>query len=103
LVALSILYDVRTRRLTPELLDDRVGKLVNGLKEREFLKGTVFEQRAVAQGLDPYSLLVGVALGAAATLLVGIFTIELWLPRAIARVTGKTLTEVTRTVQEILT
>jgi len=95
----------RTQRLNPQIADELgwAGKLAEGLKQREFLKGTVFEQNALQQGLDPYSLLIGVLIGIAATVIVGLFSIEIWLPRAIARVTGKTIEETARTVREILT
>jgi len=89
-------------RVTPEVLDKRVAKIVQGLREREFLKGTVFEKRALEAEIDPYSLLLGILLGIAITLALGLITIELWLPRAIARVTGKSLAETVKVVREIL-
>lgn len=96
------IFTLRTARLGPEVVDERITKVVQGLRQREFLKGTVFESRAVTMGLEPYSVLVGLLIGVAATIIVGMLTIELWLPKALARLTGKTITEVTRTVQEVL-
>lgn len=96
------LLDLRLMRVTPEVLDKRVAKIVQGLREREFLKGTVFEKRALEAEIDPYSLLLGILLGIAITLALGLITIELWLPRAIARVTGKSLAETVKVVREIL-
>ena len=101
-VARASLLNLRLVRLSPEVLDKRVARVVQGLRDREFLRGTVFERRALETGVDPYSLLLGILLGMAITLILGLVTIELWLPRAIARVTGKTLAETVKVVREAL-
>ena len=99
---MSLICDLRMVRLAPEILDERLGKIVQGLREREFLSGTVFERRALSADVDPYSLLLGILIGIAVTLVLGLVTIEIWLPKAIARVTGKTLRETRTVVMEIL-
>jgi len=99
---MSLIYDLRLMRLAPEIVDERIAKVVQGLREREFLKGTVLEERAEKLQVDPYSLLLGILIGIAITMVLGVLTIEIWLPRAISRVTKKTLAETTKAVGEIL-
>ena len=99
---MALIYDVRMVRLAPEILDRRLAKIVQGLREREFLRGTVFEKRALEADVDPYSVLLGVLIGVGVTLVLGLVTIELWLPKAIARVTGKTIRETTKVVMDIM-
>jgi len=89
-------------RVAPEIVDERIAKVVQGLREREFLKGTILEQRAQAMNVDPYSLLLGILIGIAITIVLGALTVEFWLPMAISRVTKKTLAETTKAVREIL-
>jgi len=96
------IYDLRLMRLAPEIVDERMAQVVKGLREREFLRGTVFEERALAADVDPYSLLLGILIGIGVTLVLGLATIEIWMPRVIARVTGKALRETTTAVMEIL-
>jgi hypothetical protein len=98
-VARASLLDLR---LGPDLLDKRVARVVQGLREREFLKGTVFERGALEAGIDPYSLLLGILLGIAVTLVLGLVTVEIWMPRAISRLTGRALAESRKAVMEIL-
>jgi len=87
----------------PEILfESRIMKVVQRLKEIEFLKDTRFEKMAVASGLDPYSVLLGILIGMAATVVIGFLTMELWLPRAISRVTQKTVRETQKIVREVL-
>jgi len=93
---------LRMSRLHPEMVDTRVAQVVNHLKEVKFLEGTLFEKRALEQGIEPYSLLIGILVGWATAVIIGLFTIELWLPRAISRITGKALTEVTTAVREVM-
>lgn len=93
---------LRVARLSPEVIDERIAKVVQGLRQREFLKGTILEQRALAMGVDPYSLLLGLLIGIAITLVLGIATIEFWLPKAISRLTGKAIAETEKTIREIL-
>ena len=99
---LPLIYELRIMRLAPEILDERIAKVVQGLRERKFLKGTVLEQRAQNLQVDPYSLLLGILIGMAVTVVLGALTFELWLPMAISRLTKKTLAETTKTVREIL-
>jgi hypothetical protein len=93
---------LRAERLSPEIIDERIAKIVKRLKEKEFLKGTVFEARAMQMNVDPYSLLLGVLLGMALTIVLGMATIEIWLPRALSRITGKAISEARRAVTEAL-
>lgn len=93
---------LRAARLSPEIIDERIAQVVQGLKKKEFLKGTIFEERAMAMGVDPYSLLLGVLIGVALTLVLGLATIEIWLPRAISRLTGKAIAETKIAVTEAL-
>ena len=99
---MALVYSLRMVRVAPEILDERLAKIVGGLREREFLRGTVFEKRSLAADVDPYSVLLGILIGIGVTLVLGLVTIELWLPKAIARVTGKTLRETKTVVMEIL-
>jgi len=99
---MSFLYDLRINRVMPLMVNPRLKQLAEGLKERGFLKGTVFEARSRAMGVEPYSFLIGAAVGSVATVIVGAVSIEFWLPRAIARLAGKTLQETTREVSRIL-
>jgi hypothetical protein len=91
---------LRAERLSPEIIDERVARVVQRLKDQEFLKGTVFEARAMQMNVDPYSLLLGVLLGMALTIVLGMATIEIWLPRALSRITGKAISETKRAVME---
>lgn len=95
---------LRSLRLGPELLDidARINTVVKSLREAKFLEGTRFETRAMEQGMDPYSILLGFLLGVAATIIMGLLTLEIWVPKAIARMTGKTITETTKAVREAL-
>lgn len=99
---MAFIYSLRASRLGPEIIDERVARIVQGLKQREFLKGTIFEKRAVESGVDPYSLLLGILVGFAAAVILGALTIEMWLPSMIARITRKSITEATRAVREVL-
>jgi len=100
---MALLSDLRMARLTPEVLDEKLAGVVKGLRDREFLKDTIFEKRALAASVDPYSLLLGILIGMALTVVLGLVTVEIWLPKAISRVTRKSLSETTRIVKEILT
>jgi hypothetical protein len=91
-------FGLRALRITPGILDEKIANLVKNMKAAEFLKGTQFEARYVAMGVDPYTILIGFILGVAATLLLGALTLEIWLPRTIARITGKTIAEATKAV-----
>jgi len=99
---MSLLYDLRLMRVAPTIIDEKIVRIVQGLKERRFLEGTVFEKMALEAKLDPYSLLSGIIIGIAITLVLGFFTVKFWLPRVIARITGKTIAETARVVREIL-
>jgi len=93
---------LRFSRVGSEALRNRVVQLVKGLREREFLKGTPFEERCLKYELDPYSVLAGFLLGVATTMVVGFLTFDVWAPRVIARITGKTIEEAARAVREVL-
>jgi len=95
---LSILADLRLSRAAPLLEDPRLRRVIEGLRRDNFLEGTVLEARSRAMGMDPYSILLGILIGAAATMIVGAVTVELWLPRVISRLTRKTLEETSREV-----
>ena len=97
-----LLSNLRMARVTPEILDKRLANVVQGLREREFLRDTVFERRALSANIDPYSLLLGIVIGIGITVIFGLVTVEIWLPRAISRITGKALRETTTIVTEIL-
>ena len=97
-----LLSNLRMARVTPEILDNRIANVVQGLREREFLRDTIFERRALSADVDPYSLLLGILIGIGITVILGLVTVEIWLPRAIARITGKALRETTTVVTEIL-
>lgn len=92
------LFGLRAMRISPNIIDDRIAAAVANLKTTEFLKGTQLEARAVAMGADPYSILLGFLVGVAATLVLGTLTLEIWLPRTIARITGKTIAEATKAI-----
>lgn len=96
------MYEIRLARLTPNVVDERIAKVVAGLREREFLKGTVFEKRALEMAVDPYSLLLGILIGIAITMIIGFATMEIWLPKAISRITRKKIEETTKAIREIL-
>jgi len=92
------LFGLRAMRISPNIIDDRIAAAVANLKTVEFLKGTQFEARAVAMSVDPYSVLLGFLVGVAATLVLGTLTLEIWLPRTIARITGKTIAEAAKAI-----
>ena len=92
------LFGLRAMRISPNIIDDRIATIVSNLRMADFLKGTQLEARAITMGLDPYSILLGFLVGVAATLVLGTVTLEIWLPRTIARITGKTIAETTKAV-----
>jgi len=93
------LFGLRAMRISPNIIDDRIAAIVSNLRTAEFLKGTQFEARAVTMGADPYSVLLGFLVGVAATLVLGTLTLEIWLPRTISRITGKTIAEATNAIK----
>jgi hypothetical protein len=96
------LFGLRAMRISPNIIDDRIAAVVGNLKTTEFLKGTQFEARAVTMGADPYSLLIGIIIGVAGTLVLGIVTLELWLPAYLSKLTGRTIAEATKAVTTAL-
>jgi hypothetical protein len=92
------LFGLRAMRISPNIIDDRIAAVVSNLRAVEFLKGTQLEARAVTMGVDPYSILLGFLVGVAATLVLGTLTLEIWLPRTIARITGKTIAEAAKAI-----
>jgi len=95
---MSFLAELRLSRVAPLLEDKRLKQVIEGLRRDDFLKGTVLEARSKAMGLDPYSVLLGILVGVASTMILGAVTVELWLPRMIARLTRKSLEEASREV-----
>ena len=93
---------LRINRIGPEMVDERIYMVVHRLRESKFLEGTVFEKRAQAMAMDPYSILLGIIIGIAVAVVAGMLTIEIWLPKAIARLTGRTVQEATKAVKEAL-
>ena len=91
-------FGFRALRVNPGILDEKIATLVKNLKAVEFLKGTHFEARFVAMGVDPYSILIGMIIGSAAVLLLGAVTLELWLPAYLSRLTGRTIAEATKAI-----
>ena len=71
------LFGLRALRISPNIIDEKIAAVVRSLKTVEFLKGTQFEARAVAMGVDPYSVLLGFLVGVAATLVLGALTLEI--------------------------
>lgn len=96
------LFGLRALRISPNIIDEKIAAVVSNLRTVEFLKGTQFEARAVTMGVDAYSVLLGFLLGIAATLVLGALTLEIWLPRTIARLTGRTIAEATKAVTAAL-
>jgi hypothetical protein len=99
---MGVLMLAGLRPMRPEVVDGRIAEVVEHLRRVEFLRGTRFEARAMELNVDPYSLLLGIVIGIAITAVLGLATIEIWLPRAIARLTGKTIEETMRAVSEAL-
>lgn len=96
------LFGLRVNRLEINPQAELLSRVVKELRRVEFLKRTVLEKKALEAGMDPYTLLLGILIGVAACLILSLFTVELWLPRAIARITGWTLEETRMTVMKIL-
>lgn len=95
---MSFLAELRLGRVAPLLENPRLKQVIEGLRRDDFLRGTVIEARSRAMGLDPYSVLLGILIGAAAAVIVGAISMEVWLPRMIARLTRKSLEETSREV-----
>ena len=83
-----------------ENLVKQITPVVEKLREKKFLEGTRFAEKALEQGLEPYSFLLGVLVGIGLTLVFGLLTVEYWLPKAIAKVTGKSIEEVMKALRE---
>jgi hypothetical protein len=97
-----LLHDWRVRRVAPLLESEGLKKLIEGLKADGWLEGTVFEARCKALALDPYSVLLGIIIGMAIAVVGGFLTIEIWLPRMLARLTARSLDEAIKEVAKLL-